>query len=47
MERLGVSALTRASPYLYNSEDEISQMFDGLEEVSAVLSGSGRSAASS
>ncbi len=42
MERFEVSALTRASPYLYNSEDELSQMFDGLEEVSAVLSGSRR-----
>ncbi|MGP8158932.1 MAG: aminotransferase class V-fold PLP-dependent enzyme [Thermoplasmata archaeon] len=40
MERFRVSALTRASPYLYNSEDELVQMFDGLQEVSAVLSGS-------
>jgi cysteine desulfurase/selenocysteine lyase len=47
MERFGVSALTRASPYLYNSEDEVVQMFDGLQEVSAVLSGSRRPAVSS
>jgi|SRR5271157_2785306 len=47
MERFGVSALTRASPYLYNSEDEVVQMFDGLQEVSAVLSGSRGSASSS
>jgi cysteine desulfurase/selenocysteine lyase len=47
MERLGVSALTRASPYLYNTEDELVQMFDGLEAVSAVLLGSGRPAAGS
>jgi cysteine desulfurase/selenocysteine lyase len=40
MERFGVSALTRASPYLYNSEDEVVELFDGLEEVSAVMSGS-------
>ncbi len=44
MERFGLSALTRASPYLYNSEDEVVQMFDGLREVSAVLSGSRGSA---
>jgi len=39
MERFRVPALTRASPYLYNTEEEISQLFDGLEEVSRVLSG--------
>ena len=33
MERLGVPALTRASPYLYNSEDEIGRLFDGLEKI--------------
>jgi cysteine desulfurase/selenocysteine lyase len=47
MERLGVPALTRASPYLYNTEDEIVQLFDGLEEVVAVLSGSGKAKVSS
>jgi selenocysteine lyase/cysteine desulfurase len=46
MERFHVPALTRASPYLYNSEGEIDQLFDGLEEVSAVLSGTGRRPAS-
>jgi cysteine desulfurase / selenocysteine lyase len=33
MERLGVPALTRASPYLYNTEAEIDQLFDALAEV--------------
>jgi len=47
MERFKVPALTRASPYLYNSDDEITQLFDGLEEVSAVLSGSGRTPSAS
>lgn len=42
MERLGVPALTRASPYLYNTEAEVTEMFDGLEEVSALFAGSGR-----
>jgi len=42
MERFHVPALTRASPYLYNTEEEIVQLFDGLEEVLAVLTGSGR-----
>jgi len=37
MERLGVPALTRASPYFYNTEDEIVQMFDGLEQVSKLF----------
>ncbi len=47
MERFHVPALTRASPYLYNSEEEIVRLFDGLERVSALLSGSGgRSTAS-
>jgi len=39
MERFKVPALTRASPYLYNTEDEIVQLFDGLEEASSILSG--------
>jgi len=43
MDRFKVPALTRASPYLYNTEDEVTQLFDGLEEVSRVLSGAGRS----
>ena len=33
MERLGVPALTRASPYLYNTTSEVDQMFDSLERV--------------
>jgi cysteine desulfurase / selenocysteine lyase len=33
MERLGVPALTRASPYLYNTEAEIRLLFDGISEV--------------
>jgi len=47
MERLHVPALTRASPYLYNTEEEIRQLFDGLEEVSRVLSGTGPASVSS
>jgi cysteine desulfurase / selenocysteine lyase len=43
MERLGVSALTRASPYLYNTEAELDQMFESLERVSALF-GKGRKA---
>ena len=41
MERLGVTALTRASPYLYNSAEELDLMFDSLERV-ARLFGRGR-----
>jgi cysteine desulfurase / selenocysteine lyase len=33
MERLGVPALTRSSPYLYNSEAEVDRLFDALSEV--------------
>jgi cysteine desulfurase / selenocysteine lyase len=33
MERLGVSALTRASPYLYNTEAEIEAWMDGMVRV--------------
>jgi cysteine desulfurase / selenocysteine lyase len=35
MERLKVPALTRASPYLYNTEAEVDRLFDGLEKISA------------
>jgi cysteine desulfurase/selenocysteine lyase len=34
MERLGVPALTRASPYVYNSDVEVDRLFDGLEKIS-------------
>ena len=37
MDRLGVPALTRASPYLYNTEAEIDRMFDALERVSRLF----------
>jgi len=47
MERFHVPALTRASPYLYNTEEEVRQLFDGLEEVSRLLSGKGLSSVSS
>ena len=47
MERFRVPALTRASPYLYNTEEEVKQLFDGLEEVSRLLSGPNHIAASS
>jgi len=38
MERLGVPALTRASPYLYNREAEIDTLFDSLERISGLFS---------
>jgi cysteine desulfurase / selenocysteine lyase len=33
MERLGVPALTRSSPYVYNSESEVDRLFEALSEV--------------
>jgi cysteine desulfurase/selenocysteine lyase len=39
MERLGVSALTRASPYLYNTDSEIDRLFDALEKVVRLFAG--------
>lgn len=39
MERLGVSALTRASPYVYNTEGEIDRLVDALEKVDRLFSG--------
>ena len=37
MERLHVPALTRASPYLYNTEAELGQLFDALGEISRLF----------
>jgi cysteine desulfurase / selenocysteine lyase len=37
MERLGVPALTRASPYLYNTVEEIRQLIDSLEKVARLF----------
>jgi cysteine desulfurase / selenocysteine lyase len=37
MERLGVPALTRASPYLYNTEAEVDRLFDGLSRISTLF----------
>ncbi len=37
MERLGVPALTRSSPYVYNDEHDIDRLFDGLEKVAKVF----------
>lgn len=37
MERFGVPAMTRASPYLYNSLGEIDRFFEVLERVAKVL----------
>ncbi len=45
MERLRVPALTRASPYLYNTEAEVDRLVDALVEV-ARLFGSGPGARS-
>ncbi|HYB79947.1 MAG TPA: SufS family cysteine desulfurase [Thermoplasmata archaeon] len=42
MERFRVPALTRASPYLYNTKEEVEKLFDGLEEIARLLSGTGR-----
>ncbi len=39
MQRLGVPALTRASPYLYNTESEIDRLFDALEKVDRLFAG--------
>jgi cysteine desulfurase/selenocysteine lyase len=47
MERFGVPALTRASPYLYNTEEEIGEMFEGLEKISSLFEGAGKAAAPS
>jgi len=47
MERYGVPALTRASPYLYNTESELTQMFDGLEEIAGLFAGTSRPKATS
>jgi len=37
MERLGVPALSRASPYLYNTEHEIDVLMDSLEKAERVF----------
>jgi cysteine desulfurase / selenocysteine lyase len=37
MERLGVPALSRASPYLYNTEGEIDQLFTSLGKAEKVF----------
>jgi cysteine desulfurase / selenocysteine lyase len=37
MERLGVAALTRSSPYLYNTEAEVDHLFDALGEVARLF----------
>jgi cysteine desulfurase / selenocysteine lyase len=39
MDRLGVPALTRASPYLYNTEEEVDRLFEGLSEIVRVFRG--------
>jgi len=42
MDRLGVPALTRASPYLYNTEAEIDRLLDALTKVDRLFSGAAR-----
>ena len=37
MERLGVPALTRASPYIYNTTEDLDALFAGLHRVEKVL----------
>ncbi|MGB6499966.1 MAG: cysteine desulfurase [Thermoplasmata archaeon] len=44
MERLGVPALTRASPYIYNTTGELDRLFDGLEKIDHLFSGTKASA---
>jgi cysteine desulfurase / selenocysteine lyase len=39
MERLRVPALTRASPYVYNTEEEIDRLVDGLGKVHRLFTG--------
>ncbi|HEV2519190.1 MAG TPA: cysteine desulfurase [Thermoplasmata archaeon] len=39
MERLGVAALSRASPYIYNSPEDVDRLFDALAEVVRVFRG--------
>ena len=39
MEQFGVAALTRSSPYLYNTEAEVEQLFDALAEVARLFRG--------
>ena len=41
MDRLRVPALTRASPYLYNTEEEIGRFYDALEKVDRLFAGKG------
>jgi cysteine desulfurase / selenocysteine lyase len=41
MERLGVPALTRASPYLYNTDEEIDRLVDALEKVAKLFGRAG------
>jgi len=45
MERLGVPALTRLSPYLYNTEAEIDRWLDGMEQVRRIFAAPGANAA--
>jgi cysteine desulfurase / selenocysteine lyase len=47
MNRLGVPALTRASPYLYNTESEIDRLFDALGRAVRVMDGGERRPAAS
>ena len=37
MERLGVPALSRASPYIYNDREDLRRLFDALEKVERVF----------
>jgi len=45
MERLHVPALTRASPYVYNTATEIDRLFDGLERVARLFEAPARAPA--
>jgi cysteine desulfurase / selenocysteine lyase len=39
MERLGVAALTRASPYVYNTTEEVERLLTALERVDRLFGG--------
>ena len=41
MDRLRVPALTRASPYLYNTDEEVGRFYDALEKVDRLFAGKG------
>jgi cysteine desulfurase/selenocysteine lyase len=37
MEKLGVTGTTRASPYLYNTEEDVEKFIEAVKEVREVF----------